>query len=157
MGLGARLPIPEGEVVSFGLAGALVSDLRPSALVSARRIVDEDGRMLWEGRPLAIPGAREVVLCGAARVVDDARERARLAERSGAQAVDMESARLAASGALVGAVRAISDSVTCPVGRLASAAKGDGSVDWETEPYYISAGVPRPEPSRPRQRGHVPA
>jgi poly-gamma-glutamate synthesis protein (capsule biosynthesis protein) len=33
----------------------------------------------------------------------------------------------------------------------------DGSVDWATEPYYISAGVPRPEPSRPIQRGHVPA
>jgi poly-gamma-glutamate synthesis protein (capsule biosynthesis protein) len=33
----------------------------------------------------------------------------------------------------------------------------DGSVDWETEPYLISAGVPRPEPSRARQRGHVPA
>lgn len=33
----------------------------------------------------------------------------------------------------------------------------DGSVDWETEPYYISAGVPRPEPARPAQRGHLPA
>lgn len=33
----------------------------------------------------------------------------------------------------------------------------DGSVDWATEPYLISAGVPRPEPSRPVQKGHVPA
>ncbi len=33
----------------------------------------------------------------------------------------------------------------------------DGSVDWMTEPYYISAGVPHPEPSRRPQRGHVPA
>lgn len=33
----------------------------------------------------------------------------------------------------------------------------DGSVDWETEPYLIVSGVPRPEPSRAKQRGHVPA
>lgn len=33
----------------------------------------------------------------------------------------------------------------------------DGSVDWVTEPYLISAGVPRPEPSRKPQQGHVPA
>ncbi|HEU0132786.1 MAG TPA: CapA family protein [Mycobacteriales bacterium] len=33
----------------------------------------------------------------------------------------------------------------------------DGSVDWATEPYLISAGVPRPEPSRRPQTGHVPA
>ena len=33
----------------------------------------------------------------------------------------------------------------------------DGSVDWETEPYLIVSGVPHPEPSRARQRGHVPA
>lgn len=31
----------------------------------------------------------------------------------------------------------------------------DGSLDWETEPYYISAGVPRPEPGRQRKAGHV--
>jgi hypothetical protein len=33
---------------------------------------------------------------------------------------------------------------------------GDGSVDWATEPYLITGGVPRPEPSRTPQRGHVP-
>jgi poly-gamma-glutamate synthesis protein (capsule biosynthesis protein) len=33
----------------------------------------------------------------------------------------------------------------------------DDSVVWETEPYVISGGVPRPEPSRPRQSGRVPA
>ena len=33
----------------------------------------------------------------------------------------------------------------------------DGSVDWQTEPYLIVSGVPRPEPSRAVQRGHVPA
>jgi hypothetical protein len=33
----------------------------------------------------------------------------------------------------------------------------DGSVDWVTEPYYISGGVPRPEPARKPLRGTVPA
>ena len=130
MGLGARLPLPEGPLVSFGLAGALVPGFAPGELVSARRIVDEEGRTLWEGRPLALPGAREVVLCGAARVVDDPADRAGLADRTAAQVVDMESAALAAGGSLVGAVRAVSDSAERPLGRLASAAKPDGGVDW---------------------------
>lgn len=33
----------------------------------------------------------------------------------------------------------------------------DGSVDWATEPYLITRGVPRPEPGRPPKTGHVPA
>ena len=33
----------------------------------------------------------------------------------------------------------------------------DGSVDWVTEPYYISAGVPHPEPGRKPLKGRVPA
>jgi poly-gamma-glutamate synthesis protein (capsule biosynthesis protein) len=33
----------------------------------------------------------------------------------------------------------------------------DGSVDWATEPYLVTAGVPHPEPSRKPHTGHVPA
>ena len=33
----------------------------------------------------------------------------------------------------------------------------NGAVDWVTEPYYISSGVPSPEPGRKPQRGTVPA
>lgn len=33
----------------------------------------------------------------------------------------------------------------------------DGSVAWETEPYLITRGVPRREPSRTPERGRVPA
>jgi poly-gamma-glutamate synthesis protein (capsule biosynthesis protein) len=32
----------------------------------------------------------------------------------------------------------------------------DHSVDWVTEPYLIVGGTPRPEPSRPALKGHVP-
>lgn len=33
----------------------------------------------------------------------------------------------------------------------------DGSVDWVTEPYLISGGVPKPEPGRTPLKGRVPA
>jgi nucleoside phosphorylase len=101
-------------------------------LVAARRIVDEEGTVLWEGEPLAVPGAEPVVLCAARRVIDDPAERARLAARTGAVAVDMESGALAATGRLVGVLRAISDGPEHPVGRLASASHPDGSVAWAT-------------------------
>jgi adenosylhomocysteine nucleosidase len=130
VGLAATLSPPEEPFVSFGLAGALAAGLEPGTLLTARRIVDEDGRTLWEGEPLAVPAARPVVLCGAGRVVDEPGDREALAMRSGAAAVDMESGRLAASGRLVGAVKAVSDTPARPLGRLAAAAKPDGGVDW---------------------------
>jgi hypothetical protein len=130
VGLGGSLPAPAAPLISFGLAGALVKGLEPGTLVSARRIVDERGVVLWEGEPLAVAGARPIVLCAVDRVVDDPAERASLAAGTGAAAADMESGALAATGRLVGAVRAISDGPDRPVGRLASAAHPDGDVAW---------------------------
>jgi adenosylhomocysteine nucleosidase len=130
VGLAAPLPIPEGPIASFGLAGALAPELRPGTLLTATTVVDETGAVLWEGEPLHVPGARPAVLCSVSRVVDEPSERADLAERTGAVAVDMESGRLAASGRLAGAVRAISDAPDRPVGRLAHASKADGRTDW---------------------------
>jgi len=130
VGLGGSLPAPAAPLISFGLAGALVEDLQPGALVSAWRIVDEHGIVLWEGEPLAVPGARPVVLCAVGRVIDDPAERVSLATGTGAVAADMESGVLAATGRLVGVVRAISDGPERPVGRLASAAHADGAVAW---------------------------
>jgi adenosylhomocysteine nucleosidase len=130
VGLGARLPLPEGRLVSFGLAGGLVSGLAPGTLLTARRIVDADGTVLWEDEPLHVPGALTAVVCGAGAVVDDPSQRRELAHRSGAVAVDMESAALAATGRLVGIVRAISDTPEQPVGRLVHAALPHGGTDW---------------------------
>ena len=109
VGLQAALPLPEGRLVSFGLAGALVSGLEPGTLVSARRIVDADGTVLWEQEPLRVPGALSAVVCDAGLVVDDPSARRELARETGAVAVDTESAALAATGRLAGVVRAISD------------------------------------------------
>ena len=130
VGLQAGLPLPEGRLVSFGLAGALVSGLEPGTLVSARRIVDADGTVLWEQEPLRVPGALTAVVCDAGLVVDDPSARRELARETGAVAVDTESAALAATGRLAGVVRAISDTPERPVGRLAHAALPDGRTDW---------------------------
>ena len=129
VGLNACLPLPEGRLVSFGLAGALVSGLEPGTLVSASRVVDADGTVLWEEQPLRIPGALTGVVCDAGLVVDDPVARRELARESGAVAVDTESAALAATGRLAGVVRAISDTPELPVGRLARAAFPDGRTD----------------------------
>jgi len=128
----AALPLPQGPLASFGLAGALVPDLRPGALVTATRVVDERGGVLWEGDPLAVPGAEAAVVCTADRVVDAPLERARIAERTGAVAVDMESGGLARSGRMAGVVRAISDTPARSVGRLARASHPDGRTAWGT-------------------------
>ena len=129
VGLQAGLPLPEGRLVSFGLAGALVSGLAPGTLVSARRVVDADGTVLWEQEPLGVPGALTGVVCDAGLVVDDPVARRELARESGAVVADTESAALAATGRLAGVVRAISDTPEQPVGRLAGAALPDGRTD----------------------------
>ena len=116
VGLGARERLPEGPLVSFGLAGALVSGLEPGTLLTARRVVDAEGTVLWEDEPLRVPGALTAIVCDAGRIVDDPVERRELARSTGAAAVDTESATLAASGRLVGVVRAISDTPEQPVG-----------------------------------------
>jgi hypothetical protein len=129
VGLGAGLPLPEGRLVSFGLCGALVPGLEPGALLTARKVVAPDGAALWEGEPLQVPGALRAVIC-ASEVANEPKERRALAEQSGAVAVDMESGVLASSGRMVGVVRAVSDAVDEPVGRLVCAGKADGGTDW---------------------------
>jgi nucleoside phosphorylase len=130
VGLGVSLPSPEAPVISFGLAGALVDELPPGALVTATRVVSEEGEILWEGEPVAVDGARPAVICSTNRVVDDAAERRRIAERTGAVAVEMESGVLAARGLLAGSVRAISDTPASRLGRLAAAVNLDGGTNW---------------------------
>ena len=131
VGQGANLPLPDGRLVSFGFSGGLVDWLQPGMLLTAERVVDPAGNVLWEGEPLSIPGARPAVICWSPDdVINDPEERWALAERSGALAVDMESGALAATGRLVGVVRAVSDTGADPVGALVCAGKPDGGTDW---------------------------
>jgi nucleoside phosphorylase len=131
VGLGATNGVPEeGRLVSFGIAGALSSDLPVGTVIDATRIVDESGTVLWEGGPLGASPARPGTILGASRIVDDPAERARLHTRTGADAVDMESGSLARSGRLVGCLRAISDTPTRRLGGVAAGAKANGEVDY---------------------------
>jgi hypothetical protein len=49
--------VPEGSLVSFGLAGSL-GELRIGDVLDATRVVDESGTTLWEGPGLGVRGAR---------------------------------------------------------------------------------------------------
>jgi 4-hydroxy-3-methylbut-2-enyl diphosphate reductase len=130
VGLGATGVLPEGDLVSFGLAGALVEDLDPGQVICAARLVDRHGATLWEGVPLGIPGSIPAVVCASDRIVDSPAERKALAHQSGALAVDMESAVLARSGRLAAIVRVVSDCPGSPLGRLAGGSHSDGTVAW---------------------------
>ena len=95
IGVRGAAGLPDGELVSFGLAGALHDGLRVGELLDATRVVDSAGATLWEGGPLGVPGARAATVLGSDVLVHDASERRRLHEASGADAVDMESGVLA--------------------------------------------------------------
>ena len=130
VGLGASKGVPEGRLVSFGMAGALAENLPVGTVIDATRVVDETGSVLWEGTPLGASPARTGTILGATRIVDDPAERARLHAATGADAVDMESGPLARSGDLAGCLRAISDTPTRRLGGAARGAKADGAVDY---------------------------
>jgi nucleoside phosphorylase len=130
VGLGVSRGVPEGRLVSFGIAGALSGDLPIGTVIDATRVVDEAGEVLWEGTPLGAAPARTGTILGASRIVDDPDERARLHAATGADAVDMESGPLARSGRLAGCLRAVSDTPTRRLGGVAGGAKPDGEVDY---------------------------
>src|SRR3989449_5839288 len=112
VGLGASRGVPEGRLVSFGIAGALAPDLPVGTVIDATRVVDESGAVLWEGAPLGASSARTGTILGASRIVDDPAERARLHAQTGADAGDLESGALARSGRLVGCLRRLRDTPT---------------------------------------------
>ena len=117
--------VPEGRLVSFGLAGSL-GGLRVGDVLDATRVVDETGTTLWEGPGLGVRGARAGVLLGGNALVHDAADRDQLRAASGADAVDMESGPLARSGRLAGVVRAISDDASSMVEGLDTTVHADG-------------------------------
>ena len=125
VGIGVVNGVPEGKLVSFGLAGSL-GDLRIGDVLDATRVVDETGVTLWEGPGLGVRGARAGAVLGGGVLVQDATERERLREASGADAVDMESGTLARSGRLAGVVRAISDDAGSLVDGVDKTVHADG-------------------------------
>jgi hypothetical protein len=129
IGVRGAVGLPDGDLVSFGLAGALHDGLRVGELLDATRVVDAAGATLWEGAPLGVAGARQATMLASDVLVHDAAERRRLRETSGADAVDMESGMLAASGRLAGIVRAISDVPSSAVEGVDDTVHADGTTD----------------------------
>ena len=125
VGVSVANGVPEGRLVSFGLAGSL-GDLHVGDVLDATRVVDENGATLWEGPGLDVPRARSGVVLGGDALVYDAAERSRLREASGADAVDMESGALARSGRLAGVLRAISDDAGSAIEGIDSTVHPDG-------------------------------
>ncbi len=118
--------VPEGRLVSFGLAGALRDDLRVGDVLDATRVVDAEGTTLWEGPGLGVAGARRGTIVASDVLVSDPAERRRLRDTSGADAVDMESGVIARSGRLAGVVRAISDGIDSDVEGVDATIRPDG-------------------------------
>jgi hypothetical protein len=117
--------VPEGRLVSFGLAGSL-GELGVGDVLDATRVVDATGTTLWEGPGLGVRGARPGVVLGGDVLVHDPAARARLREASGADAVDMESGVLARSGRLAGVLRAVSDDAGSTIEGVDTTVHADG-------------------------------
>jgi hypothetical protein len=139
IGLAGANGVPDGALVSFGLAGSL-NGLRTCEVIDAVRVVDERGETLWEGAGLGVAGARRVTVLAGDRIVDDPAERRRLHEATGADAIDMESGLLARTGRLRGVVRAVSDTPERPLGTLAGAVRADGRPSWRGLARALATG-----------------
>jgi hypothetical protein len=129
IGLGGVNGVPAEPVVSFGLAGAL-DGLQTGAVIDAVRVVDEEGRTIWDGPGLGVPGAIPGTILASDRVIDDPVERARLRRVTAADAVDLESGVLARDGQLLGVLRAVSDTPERRLHGICSAVTPDGQYDW---------------------------
>ena len=125
VGVCVRRGAPAGELVSFGVAGGM-NGSPIGTVIDATRVVDEQGAVLWEGDGLGVAGGRPGTILAMSRLVDDPSELRQLHERTDADAVDMESGLLAATGRLRGCERAISDTPAEPLGPLAQAVTPDG-------------------------------
>ncbi len=134
------------SIISFGVAGGLAPDLDPGDCIVASAVVDyptlRPTDPLWSSKLLAmLPDARDGPIVGVNAVVSDPRDKRRLAELTGAIAVDMEShlvARFAAShGLSFASVRVVVDPADCivpPAALLAMAPNGAADVSamlWE--------------------------
>jgi hypothetical protein len=129
IGVGGANGIPEGPVVSYGVAGSL-DGLSRGTILDVVRVVDERGGTVWEGKGLGVLGAVRGSVVAADRIVDDPGARASLHRASGADAVDLETGALARRGELHGALRVVADTPERPLGALTGAIRPDGSYDW---------------------------
>jgi nucleoside phosphorylase len=144
---------PCAGVIGIGLAGALTSDLRAGDLVTARGILDEDGRAVatdarWVAAAEA-SGATACTLFSTRSIVRSAAEKAILAGKnvSAPAAVDLESAAWARAAMAFGlpfaVLRVIADAANDEVpGFIADSARPDGSIRRER---VVLAALAKPQ------------
>ncbi len=137
--------ITEGAeaLISFGLAGGLISRLRPGHIVLAEKIILPGGREIemdkeWAGRLLKLTAGSGLsieagTLAGSDRVVPTPEDKYALAAQTGALIVDMETHALAEVAEDAGipalAIRAVCDSVDQSIPRAAiGSTQPDGEV-----------------------------
>ena len=137
--------IAEGAeaLISFGLAGGLISRLRPGHIVLAEKTILPGGRAIemdkdWAGRLLRLSSGSGLAIeagaiAGSDRIVPTPDEKHALAAQTGALIVDMQTHALAeaAEAARVPAlaIRAVSDPADQAVPRIArEAVRPDGEV-----------------------------
>jgi len=139
IGVRGAAGLPEGRLVSFGLAGALHDGLRIGEVLDATRVVDAAGATLWEGSPLGARGARPATVLASDELVHDPATRRRLHQATGADAVDMESGVLAASGRLAGVLRSISDGPESAIEGVDRTVHPDGRTDLAGLARWVAA------------------
>ena len=137
--------IAEGAeaLISFGLAGGLISRLRPGHIVLAEKTILPGGRAIemdkeWAGRLLRLSSGSGLAIeagaiAGSDRIIPTPDEKHALAAQTGALIVDMQTHALAeaAEAARVPAlaIRAVSDPADQAVSRIARVAvRPDGEV-----------------------------
>ena len=105
-------------LISFGLAGGLDPALRPGALLVPATVLAEDGR--WDADPILtarLGGPTPGALFGDGAILATAAAKAALHARTGAVAVDLESAAVARIAARHGMPFAVLRAVCDPAGR----------------------------------------
>jgi adenosylhomocysteine nucleosidase len=136
---------PPRLVIAAGFAGGLHPSWPVASVLLADEVVDETGRA-WPLWTCPVEGARPGRLLTATRLLTQPHEKRRWAEQSGAVAVDMESAAIAAVcqryGVACACVRAISDDVETPLSDDLVPVIAGGTVRWSA---LVSLLLRRPE------------
>ena len=116
-------------IVSFGLAGALAPDLKSGNLVIAERVAMENQRPLACNRHFSKDRELGGTILSSPQAITTVEDKARLYQKTGAIAVDMESygAALAAEKQNIpfATIRAIADPANCAIPKAAMAGMGD--------------------------------
>lgn len=122
-------------LISFGIAGGLAPGLKPGSLVLGTELITEDGRRYPAmSMTTEMQGAIWAPVLGGKAIVSRAEDKQALHDRTGAVAVDLESAEMARLCAAAGVPFAIIRAIGDPAERdLPPAAlvglKADGQVD----------------------------